>query len=905
MKIAIVDTVGLMYDGETIFKKGLGGSESAIILMSRELVKLGFSVVVYNKCQGTVSKPGIYEGVEYRTYDNLPEETFDILISSRSILPFVPDKPTFDQFDRPYTWELAQRLQKSTYKVLWMHDTFCNGDHLVEPLLLHGHINEIFTLSDFHTHYVTWLDHGHPRRNFEVLKNKVFQTRNGMLRVKDFVDVKNKDYNLFVYNSSITKGMIPLVTRIWPEIKKHIPQAKLKVIGGFYRFNDEGASDKAEQDWHNLRKEYEAKNLDIEFTGVIPQTEIFDILEKASWLIYPSAFPETFGISMLEALAHNVPILGCRFGAMEETAIENSSYLIDYAIEPNGLWPAINTDDQCNKFTHMVLQAYNTPYLWQQKSYNCNNVKDICTWDTVALQWKQHFYNKLNVYMPVDEYRKVQQINTKVHKVFGRRFTNKEEIVYQKKDEQKITCIVPFYNNELYIARCIFSIASQDYDNYTVHLIDDASTDNTKKVIDMILDSLPENIKQKFIYTKRDTNMGAVFNQINTIRELPNNDIIMLIDGDDALAPKSDIFTMYNNLFLDGTEYSYGSMWSLVDNIPLIAQPYPPEIAMNKSYRQYKFNWNMPYTHLRAFRKYLINNVPDSGFQDENGHWYRAGGDNSTFYNILEQADPTKVEVVSDIVYLYNDCNVLNDYKVNAEEQNKTAEKILNRTINQETIIENKFSVIVPTMWKVNHLFLPFLKVLYDHPLVGEVLLFNNNKEITPDYPKHSKLTVFDFGKNLFVNPAWNMGAAESKYNLLCFLNDDVVFDTKVFEKLLKVLTPEAGVFGLNPGVSDFNQKPVTNNNIEFDEYVGQHTYGFGCLFFIHKESWKPIPDGLNIYYGDDYIFNYQIHKGKKNYFISNMTHYTPFAATTSDTSLTGGVLEKESETFTKVTYNE
>ena len=66
ISIAIVDTIGLVYDGSTLFKRGLGGSESAVILISKELVKLGFDVTVYNNCEDTAAKPGIYDGVKYK-----------------------------------------------------------------------------------------------------------------------------------------------------------------------------------------------------------------------------------------------------------------------------------------------------------------------------------------------------------------------------------------------------------------------------------------------------------------------------------------------------------------------------------------------------------------------------------------------------------------------------------------------------------------------------------------------------------------------------------------------------------------------------------------------------------------------------------------------------------------------
>jgi hypothetical protein len=115
----------------------------------------------------------------------------------------------------------------------------------------------------------------------------------------------------------------------------------------------------------------------------------------------------------------------------------------------------------------------------------------------------------------------------------------------------------------------------------------------------------------------------------------------------------------------------------MVDRIPLISQNYPEQIKKEKKYREYKFNWNMPYTHLRTFKAHLLNNVNDGNFKDEKGNWYKAGGDGSIFYTLIEKADPKKIKVVQDIVYNYNDISPLNDYKVNAEEQTKNANRIL------------------------------------------------------------------------------------------------------------------------------------------------------------------------------------------------------------------------------------
>ena len=662
MKIAFIDTLGLTYDGSTLEKRGLGGSESAVIRMAQELTKIGFKVTVYNDCTSDDSVPGVYDGVDY-TYISAASRSpieYDVVIVSRSIKPIAEDWPV---------------VANAKHVCLWMHDTFCEGDDQIEYLINIGKLQEIFTLSDWHTGYVTHCDHGF-RRNFDVLKNHIFMTRNGIGNMNPgWIDVRDKDSNLFVFNASVTKGMIPLVKQIWPKVKQQISDAQLKIVGGYYKFREASGPDQQQKDWTELMIQYGG---DIEFTGVITQQEISDILRKASYMIYPAGFPETFGISTLEALAHNVPLITCQFGALEETAIDLASWKIKYPVEPNWAMQWLNQEQQVNLFVDKVVEAYNTSYLHQQKMYACNQIKDICTWDTVALQWKQHLYKKFGEYLPVEEYRKVTKINTKVRKVFNRRFLNTEELQSVKiSDEKSIAIVTPVYNAEAYIEKCIRSVAAQDYTDYHMYIIDDYSTDNTVKVAKETINSLPQWQRWHFTVLENEENLGAVANHFDTLKQLVTEQVVMLLDGDDSLVNDPTIFHMYNNLYHEGAEFTYGSCWSMADNIPLIAQEYPPNIKANKFYRAYRFNWNMPYTHLRTFKSSLIKNLTKEDLQID-GKWPRAGGDTSLFYYLIERADPDKVVCVTDIVYNYNDLNPINDYKVNAEEQNKTAAKVLN-----------------------------------------------------------------------------------------------------------------------------------------------------------------------------------------------------------------------------------
>lgn len=681
MKICIVDKIGLCYDGDTLEKQGLGGSESAVILIARELHNVGFDVTVVNNCiDSSHSKPGVYYGVRY--IDNkdayLHTEIYDAVIVSRSIRPFLENGAY------PF-------IPTATKRILWLHDTFIDGDQIVENLTLSGVIHHIFTLSDWHTSYILNANHGN-RRNYEVLKKSIFQTRNGAVCHIPEVDLSKKDPNHFVYNASATKGMIPLVEQIWPLIKVNFPNARLTVIGGYYRFREGAEPDAQENTVAQLSARQDLKDIGITFTGVIPQHEIAKILANAWAMVYPGAFPETFGISSLESLLYKTPLITTRFGALEETAVDLACYHIDYAIEPNNLFPDINKDEQIKKFLELFTLMYNNPYLHQQKQNYCDVVKDVAGWDTVALQWKQFFYKITENFLPVHEYRRVTKINEKVSRIFGRTSVMPVIKTYTSHGKQRrIVVISPYWNAEKYIEKNIRSVAAQNYSDYLHILINDASTDDSRTVAEDVVSSVNT---YSCVTQNKAVNCGAIFNQLTAVKEfVREDDIVMLLDGDDWLVNNNTIFHYYNDLYNQGYEFTYGSMWSVADNIPLIAQEYPNSVKDNKSYREHLFNWKIPYTHLRTVLGKHILYLDESKFKDADGEWMRSGHDNPLFYELIERVEPDKIYCNREIVCNYNDANPLNDYKVRGEEQNKNADLSYKK---EKKVIKN-ILVAIPT----------------------------------------------------------------------------------------------------------------------------------------------------------------------------------------------------------------
>lgn len=195
------------------------------------------------------------------------------------------------------------------------------------------------------------------------------------------------------------------------------------------------------------------------------------------------------------------------------------------------------------------------------------------------------------------------------------------------------------------------------------------------------------------------------------------------------------------------------------------------------------------------------------------------------------------------------------------------------------------FSVIIPTMWRYK----PFTKFLWDlveDPLVGEVVIINNSVENTPNdlILYHDKVRMFNQENNIYVNPAWNLGVEKASYDQLCIANDDIVFDMKLFDRLKYEVTPENGAFGMVCGEPQFNQPLLTDGTLDITKcdtpYNYQTHFGFGQLMFVHKSNWTPIIPGLNIYWGDNYIYDTIYYKLNRNFILSNFLFKTPHSAT-------------------------
>ena len=94
------------------------------------------------------------------------------------------------------------------------------------------------------------------------------------------------------------------------------------------------------------------------------------------------------------------------------------------------------------------------------------------------------------------------------------------------KELPKISVIIPVYNMENYLNKCVESILNQTYENFEIILVDDGSTDNSPIICDTY------NSHYNNVITKHQANLGVSMAR-NLGVSLANGEYIAFVDADD------------------------------------------------------------------------------------------------------------------------------------------------------------------------------------------------------------------------------------------------------------------------------------------------------------------------------------------------------------------------------------
>jgi glycosyltransferase involved in cell wall biosynthesis len=268
---------------------GLGGSEEAVVRLSRELTALGWDVTVY----GTPGKKaGDIDGVHWRQYWEINnKDEFDVLISWR--------QPSFFDFE----WKA-----RKTY--LWLHD-------VVEPEELTPERLERITKIIYVSKY-----HSTREESADVPASKKLASGNG-IDPATFMPYDGKfkrNPHRVIYMSANERGLRILLD-IWPDIRAAVPNATLTPFYGWHSFDAINRDNPERMAW-KATMVARMKELDgVEESVRIGQDDLVKEMFKAGVWAYPSFFPEVSCITAMKAQAAGCWPVTSTFAALEDNVL--------------------------------------------------------------------------------------------------------------------------------------------------------------------------------------------------------------------------------------------------------------------------------------------------------------------------------------------------------------------------------------------------------------------------------------------------------------------------------------------------------------------------------------------------------------------------------------------------------
>lgn len=234
--------------------------------------------------------------------------------------------------------------------------------------------------------------------------------------------------------------------------------------------------------------------------------------------------------------------------------------------------------------------------------------------------------------------------------------------------EKRIVVIIPSFNNAFSYQANLLSVINQEYENYHIIYIDDASPDGTGQLVQQFI--IDNNIADRITFIGNEYNRKALANMYKAFQYCQPSDIILELDGDDALA-SNQLLKNINELFSTQDVWlAYAQYKNVPEHLAKenkisvlgYTKPTPPELIASREFRT-KWFWS----GLRMYYAWLVKNVkledlilPNAPY---NGKFFPTSKDGALVYPMLEMSGP-RIKHIPDVWLLRNIDTPLNDYKI-------------------------------------------------------------------------------------------------------------------------------------------------------------------------------------------------------------------------------------------------
>lgn len=241
--------------------------------------------------------------------------------------------------------------------------------------------------------------------------------------------------------------------------------------------------------------------------------------------------------------------------------------------------------------------------------------------------------------------------------------------------------VVPSFNSVDYLPKTLHSIEMQEFKNYDVCVIDDASTLKAQREI--IGDYCSRNHWHAIYHEK---NEGALKGLVEGVASLncQDDDVVVVIDGDDWFA-HNKVLERLHQAYTDNDIYM---TWGQCEIYPpgktpmKYAQPVPDMVIDQKLYRDIPF----VFWHPATFKYILWRHIEDKDLRDTDGAYFRIMKDKATLFPMLEMCGHKKM-FIGETLYIYNIGNPLNDYANTPQDEIQRVDRYLQSKTRYEVIV--------------------------------------------------------------------------------------------------------------------------------------------------------------------------------------------------------------------------
>jgi glycosyltransferase involved in cell wall biosynthesis len=208
---------------------------------------------------------------------------------------------------------------------------------------------------------------------------------------------------------------------------------------------------------------------------------------------------------------------------------------------------------------------------------------------------------------------------------------------------------------------------SQRYKDFTCYITDDLSTDNT---VNIVRETIKNDSRFILIENQSKLYQPGNYDQIINSKNIDDDEICVEVDGDDWLSD-SNVFTRINEVYKDPDVWMTSGSFRYHDGRPGFANP-PTNFS---NIRKQTFTLS----HLRTWKSWLWKKINPEDLKDENNNYWNVAGDLSFMFPMFEMSGEKHYKFLSEINYIYNESNPINDHKVNMSNVINTVNKIRNK----------------------------------------------------------------------------------------------------------------------------------------------------------------------------------------------------------------------------------